>query len=187
MKKFRMFMFTAAVCLSAAPFLTSCDDFTDDSPPTDNSGLTGTYKLTSYGINDEDDANPGTYLPAEADLNGDSVSSHDLTAESSCFGESSITFNSDHTYSRTYSYSDGAGGCLTAYREVGVWNRTGDVVTITSSATNGNVDEIGMDIFETEFTVSGSTITGSRAEVDNFIGTGFGIGKVDFGYTKVAE
>jgi hypothetical protein len=186
MKKFRMFMFAAAVCMSAAPFLTSCDDFTDDSPPTDNTGFAGTYKLTSYGINDEDALNPGSYIPAEADLNNDGTMSHDLTAESSCFGESYIRFNSNHTYSRMYSYPDGLGGCLTAFREAGVWKRVDDVVTITASATNGNPDEYG-DIFETEFTVNGDMITGSRAEIDNFIGTGFGIGKVDFGYTRVAE
>jgi hypothetical protein len=185
MKKFRMFMFTAAVCLSAAPFLTSCDDITDDSLPTDGSGFAGTYRLNAYAINDEDFANPGTYIPAEADINGDGTASHDLTAESSCYGESYIEFNSNHTYSRFYTYSDGAGGCTTALREAGVWSREGDVITLTSSATNGEPDGIGMETYTQEFTVSGGTITGSREQVDNFVGTGFGSGRVDYTYTKL--
>jgi len=188
MKNFRKFMFAAAVCLSAAPLLTSCDTDMQANPIPTDASVAGTYKLTSYGINDEDSANPGTWIPAMADLNGDGTESHDLTSESSCYGDGSIKLNANHTYSRFYSYSDGAGGCTTAMREAGTWSRVDNILTLTSSTTNGEADGGGMDVFSTDFTYSESgTLTGSREDVDNFVGTGFGIGKVDYVYTKVTE
>ena len=190
MKKFRIFMFTAVVCLSAAPFFTSCneDDSTETPIPVDGS-VAGTYKLNAYGINDEDFANPGTYIAATADLNNDGTFSHDLTAESSCFAESTIKLNANHTYSRVYSYPDGTGACVIALREAGVWSKVDNVITLTSSVTNGEPgSQGGMDVYSMDFTYSDAgTLTGSREDVDYGVGTGFGVGKIDFGYTKVAE
>lgn len=189
MKKFRMFMFTAAACLSAATFFTSCNDDSTSNPiPIDGSGVAGTYKLSSFRINDEDSANPGTFIPATSDLNGDGTASNDLTAESSCFGESYIRLNSDRTYTRIYSYPDGTGACTTFTREAGVWSRVDNTITITSSDTNGEQTGSGQDVYMMDFVFSESgTLTGSREDVDYSIGTGFGVGKIDFGYTRIAE
>ena len=182
-------MLTAAVCLTAAPFFNSCsEDMTVNSIPHDNSGIAGTYRLSSFGINVEDGVTPGTYIPTTADLNGDMVESQNLVAESACYGEGYIRLNANHTYGRYYTYFDGT-DCVDALREAGVWTREGDVVTLSSSLTNGdptNPQGMSMDTYTMDLTYSegGGTLTGSREQIDYMVGTNFGNGKVDFIYTK---
>jgi hypothetical protein len=184
MKKFQKMMVVAAACVAISPLLTSCheDKFdTFESLPVDNSDFPGTYKLTSYSIND-DDGNGG-YVSISEDLNGDLVESHDLTAESSCYADSFIRFNPDHTYARNYGYFDGT-ACATPILEVGTWKRSNDTISISSSDTNGTPEGTSMELYSMDFIVSGNTLTGSREGIDYTIGRDYGTGKVDFVYSK---
>jgi len=187
MKKFRKMMVVAAACLAGAPLLTSCheDRFdTFESLPVDNSDFPGTYKLTSFGINDAD--GNGGYAAISEDLNNDGTPSHDLTAESSCYGDGQIRFNPNHTYARTYGYFDGT-ACATPILEVGTWSRSNDTISISSSDTNGTPEGTSMELYTMDFIVSGNTISGSREEIDYNIGKDFGTGKVDFVYSKQVD
>ena len=184
MKNFKILMLAAAVCLTGTFFI-ACDDAASPTPPVDNTSLPGVYKLTSFSISKIDNSTtPPSYVADAADLNGDSIESQNLTTESSCYGEGYIKFNSNHTYERTYSYGS-SDACTAGVREAGVWNRSGDVITITASSFNGNPQE-SVDPYSAEFTYSegGQTLSGSRVDIDNMIGTTAGVDKVDFIYTK---
>ncbi|RZJ30599.1 MAG: hypothetical protein EOO48_04540 [Flavobacterium sp.] len=128
MKNFKMFMLTAAICLTAAPFFNSCNDMTDDSAPTDNSGVAGTYKMTAFNI-------PGDAI----DFDNNGTSSNNLVSESDCFNSNLLRLNSDHTYLRVDNYIDLSSGVAACaeFSETGVWTKDGDVVTTTSSTSNG--------------------------------------------------
>jgi hypothetical protein len=141
MKNFRMLMLTAAVCLTAAPFFNSCDDFTDDSLPTDNSGIAGTFKMTAFNT------------PTPVDYDGNGTSSSNLLDESDCFVDNYIRLNSNHTYARIDNYIDLSSGvpACAEYNETGTWKRDGDLITTTSSDTNGYLP------YDTEFNSAGGT------------------------------
>lgn len=149
MKKFRMFMFTAAVCLTAAPMMTSCDDMTDDSLPSDNSGVAGTYRMTAFNT------------PTAVDYNGDGTSSSNLVTESVCFTDNFIRLNSNQTYTRTDNYIDLSSGlpACAEYSETGVWRWEEDKLVTTSSDTNGYLP------YDTEFVVSGEVLTANLVDV----------------------
>lgn len=138
-------MLTAAVCLTAAPFFNSCVG-DDESLPTDGSGVAGTFKMTGFNI------------PMSVDYNADGTASSNLLSESDCFATNIIKLNSDHTYMRVDNYIDLSSGLPTCaeYSETGIWKRDGDVITTTSSDTNGYLP------YDTEFTYSGdNTLTAS--------------------------
>jgi hypothetical protein len=172
MKKFKIVMFSAVACLTAAVF-TSCND-EENTLPLDNSGIAGTYKMTSFNT------------PTAVDYNEDGTTSSNLTTESDCFVDNYIKLNSNHTYSRTDNYIDLASGTpeCTAYSESGVWKRDGDVITLTSSDTNGYLP------YDTELTYSGDNLNISMTAVDYPGADDLGNpallnGDVTYGFTRV--
>jgi hypothetical protein len=148
MKKFKIVMLSAVACLTAAIF-TSCSE-DENSLPVDNSGIAGTYRMTSYNI------------PTAVDYNEDGTTSTNLMTESDCFVDNYIKLNSNHTYARTDNYIDLSTGLplCAPYTETGVWKRTGDVVTLTSSDSNFYLP------YDTELTYSGDNLNISMTAVD---------------------
>lgn len=177
MKKFRMFMATAVICLTAAPFLNSCEDMTDDSLPTDNSGIAGTYRMTAFNI------------PMAVDYNTDGTSSTNLMNESDCFVDNYIRVNSDHTYARVDNYIDLSSGLPTCaeYSETGVWKRDGDLITTTSSDSNGYLP------YDTEMVYDGNdglTISYTNVDYPGADSSGFPTtlqGDVSYVFARTAE
>jgi len=175
MKNFRMLMLTAAVCLTAAPFFNSCTDMTDDSGPTDNS-VAGTFKMTAFNI------------PETIDFDGNGSSSNNLVTESDCFNSNILKLNSDHTYRKVDNYIDVSTGVAvcTEFVETGVWSRVDNVITTTSSTSNG------YESYQITYTYSDSgTITESEADYAYpTIDSGnpvTAVGDVSFVFTRQAE
>lgn len=180
MKNFKMLMLTAAICLTAAPFFNSCDDMTDDSIPTDNSGVAGTYKMSAFNI-------PGDAI--DFDANG--TSSNNLVTESDCFNTNILRLNNDHTYTKIDNYVDMSTGVAICadFTETGVWSREGDVITTTSSSSNG------YEPYQLVYTYDEGAGTLTDAEVDYTYPTidavsgsqTTAIGDVNFVFTRDAE
>ncbi len=125
-------------------------DSQDDDNNTSTSGraeIVGGFDLTSL-------------LTASAqDLDDDGDSSSNLTTETTCYGNSNITFNSDGTYEEESSTTvlGNAGTSLTCNTETttGTWIRNGDAVFTRSS---GNVT--------TEYSLDASSNTISRTDAN---------------------
>lgn len=126
MKNLKMLTIAAAVCLSAGALFTSCNE-DETSLPTDNSGIAGTFRLSSFNV------------PVATDLNADGTPSTNLLSETDCYNANFLRLNSDHTYAKTDNYDDASTGTLTCtdFAETGTWKREGDVITTSSSTTNG--------------------------------------------------
>ena len=172
-----MLMLTAAICLTAAPFFNSCSDMTDDSAPTDNSGIAGTYKMTAFNI-------PGDAI----DFDGNGTSSTNLVNESDCFNSNILRLNADHTYLKVDNFIDMSSGVAACadFLETGVWRRDGDVITTTSSSSGDN----GLEPYELTYTYNGDTGTLTESETDFTYPTidigsqSTAVGDVNFVYTK---
>ena len=169
-------MATAAICLTVAPLLNSCDDMTDDSLPVDNSGIAGTYKMTAFNI------------PTGVDYNTDGTTSTNLLNESDCFVDNYIKLNRDRTYMRVDNYIDLSSGLPTCaeYSETGVWKRDGNTITTTSSDTNGFIP------YDTEIAYDGTDgLTISYTDAD-YPGEDMGVptilqGDINYTFSRVTE
>ncbi len=167
MKKFKIVML-AAVCVSAAAFLSSCED-DQFSVPMDGSGTSGTYKMTAFNI------------PESVDFDANGSSSSNLVGEVPCLNDDYLRLNRDHTYIKIDNYIDYSSGSAvcTEFTETGEWKMDGDVVTTTSSETNGYAS------YDTQYTLSGGVLTNSYDAydypIDEFTGSN---GAVSFGFTK---
>lgn len=178
MKKLRMFMFTAAACLTVAPLLNSCEsDFTENNIPVDNSGIAGTYRMSAFNI------------PVAVDYNADGTASTNLVNESDCYVDNYMRLNSDHTYARVDNYIDLSSGIPTCaeFLETGVWKKEDNVITTTSSAADG------FNPYETEITYDGGdvlTISYTNADYPGVDGSGnpqTQQGDISYVFTRAAE
>lgn len=123
----------------------------DDDNMNVNAALLGEFNLTSYVV--------GT----AQDLDNDGDNSTDLTSETNCYVDSSITFNSDGTYEEQSSTSIlGALGlsldCDDTATTTGTWTRDGN--TVTTTQTSGGVE------VTTDYMFDATTKKLSRTEED---------------------
>ncbi|RZJ72072.1 MAG: DUF5004 domain-containing protein [Flavobacterium sp.] len=134
----------------AAIMAVSCSD--DDSS---NSGLSGTWKLTSITTDQAVDANE------------DGTSSTDLIAETGCFDESNIIFKSGNNAELNINAYVGGTSCFEISSDA-TWTKDGNEVTFTFDNYDGTETEVftksgntltldSPDFYEAEVTVGGNT------------------------------
>jgi hypothetical protein len=177
MKNFRMFMMTAAVSLSAAAVFNSCSNDDEFSIPNDNSGIAGMYRISSFNV-------PAT------DLNADGTASTNLLSETDCYNSNLVKLNKNHTYAMTDNYVDASSGAqvCTEYAETGVWKRDGDVVTLTSSESNGYTShDTALTYSEGAGTLTNAQTEGIYPGFDAFGNLIDATGEISYVYTKQAE
>jgi len=105
----------------AGCFAGSCSD--DDNNDDNNSAnLAGSYNMTAYNA------------PMAIDYDDDGDSSTNLMTESTCFNNSTMTLNSNGTYSMHYNgvtISNGLSSCASTSNTTGTWTRNGNTITAT--------------------------------------------------------
>lgn len=129
MKKFFML---AAVAIMAM----SCSDDDNSSTNNNQTSLVGTWKLTALTTDEP------------LDINGDDVESTDFIAETECFDETQLVFNSNSTAVMTLNYY--FFGCYEASAPAD-WSLSGNTVTFTYDMGDGEEEMTG--------TVSGNTLS----------------------------
>ena len=129
----------------------SCSD--DDANEL-NTSVTGTWTLTSFELNEE------------LDLDGDGTASSDMIAESGCFANSAITFNTDNTATVVFEELDidatlieGTSNeyefdveCLGTVSQTTLYTTSGNTTTLTFEYEDGTTETL-------DFTLSGNTLT----------------------------
>ena len=124
--------------------------FTDSTttPTPVGTSVVGTYLMTAFN----------TSVPT--DLNADGVASTNQMNETSCFNNSLLVLNANNTYTAnskgvdiTMSGSNSVMSCSTDPDDAGTWVLNGNVITLTSTVTPG-------DVFS--FTVNGSTLSATE-------------------------
>jgi hypothetical protein len=136
--------FTAQVLAMLTGNLTLTFTKTDNGNNT-NAEAVGNYDLTAF------------IVPIAQNLNGDANSSTNLVTESSCYGESNLTLNSNGTFDQTYTYSVLSTGGLTLECQTqvtsGTWTRNGNTITTTTT---------GSAAISTQYTFNSTTHTLSQ-------------------------